>query len=171
MTDAAGAVTTTVYDALHDLPAMVTDALGNPSCYKYDARGRKIAEWGTAIQPACYGYDDMDNMTSLRTFRAEAEVITTDPSERTDGDVTTWAFDSVTGLEISKTYAEGAQVQKSYDAYNRLATETDARGNVKTSRKMAHGTPTAGISPRTSARSSVSSATPAQPTPTLPSGR
>ena len=38
----------------------------------------------------------------------------------------------MTGLEITKAYADGTQVRKSYDAYNRLATETDARGNVKT---------------------------------------
>ncbi|MBR3858395.1 MAG: RHS repeat-associated core domain-containing protein, partial [Bacteroidaceae bacterium] len=132
MTDAANATTTTTYDANHDLPAVVTDAMGNTACYKYDARGRKIAEWGTAIQPACFGYDEMDNMTTLRTFRADNEVITTDPSERTDGDVTTWVFHAVTGLEISKTYADNTTVVKTYDAYNRLATETDARGNVKT---------------------------------------
>ncbi len=132
VTDAANATTTTAYDAVHDQPAVVTDDMGNTSCYKYDARGRKIAEWGTAIQPACFGYDDMDNMTTLRTFRADNEVITTDPSERTDGDVTTWAFNPVTGLEVSKTYADNTTVVKTYDAYNRLATETDARGNVKT---------------------------------------
>ena len=38
----------------------------------------------------------------------------------------------MTGNEISKAYADGTQVRKSYDAYNRLASETDARGNVKT---------------------------------------
>jgi|GEM_PF-181682 len=131
-TDAANAATTTVYDVYHDQPSVITDAMENTSCYKYDLRGRKIAEWGTALQPACFGYDDMDNMTTLRTFRAESEVIATDPSERTDGDVTTWAFNPVTGLEIRKTYADNTTVVKTYDAYNRLATETDARGNVKT---------------------------------------
>lgn len=50
----------------------------------------------------------------------------------TAGDVTTWVFDAKTGLEISKTYADNTSVAKTYDAYNRLATETDARGNVKT---------------------------------------
>ena len=132
VTDAANATTTTTHDTNHNLPAVVTDAMGNTACYKYDARGRKIAEWGTAIQPACFGYDEMDNMTSLRTFRADNEVITTDPSERTDGDVTICAFNAVTGLEISKTYADNTFVVKTYDAYNRLATETDARSNVKT---------------------------------------
>ena len=132
VTDASGAVTTTAYDAAHDLPAVVTDAEGNTACYKYDHRGRKIAEWGTAIQPACFGYDDMGNMTTLRTFRAGTEIISTNPSERTDGDVTMWAFHPATGLELSKTYADGTTVVKTYDAYNRLATETDARGNIKT---------------------------------------
>ncbi|MBR3944470.1 MAG: RHS repeat protein [Akkermansia sp.] len=106
--------------------------MGNTYCYKYDLRGRKIAEWGTALQPACFGYDDMDNMTTLRTFRSGTETISTDPSERTDGDVTTWAFHPATGLELSKTYADDTTLVKTYDAYNRLATETDARGNVKT---------------------------------------
>ncbi|MBR5895011.1 MAG: RHS repeat protein [Akkermansia sp.] len=130
--DAANAVTTTAYDAALDQPSVITDALGNTSCYKYDHRGRKIAEWGTALQPACFSYDDMNNMTTLRTFRADGEVINTDPSERSDYDETAWTFHAATGLEISKTYADNTSVVKTYDAYNRLATETDARGNVKT---------------------------------------
>ena len=130
--DAVNATTTTAYDISHDQPSVVTDALGSTSCYKYDTRGRKIAEWGTALQPACFDYDDMDNMTTLRTFRSGTETISTDPSERTDGDVTTWVFHPATGLELSKTYADGTTLVKTYDAYNRLATETDARGNVKT---------------------------------------
>lgn len=132
VTDAAGAITTTAYDIAHDQPSVVTDAMGNTSCYKYDLRGRKIAEWGTALQPACFGYDDMGNMTTLRTFRTHGEVIITDPSERVDGDVTTWSFDAATGLEQSKTYADNTSVVKTYDVYNRLASETDARGNLKT---------------------------------------
>ena len=132
VTDAANHTTTTVYDTVHDLPAVVTDAEGNTVCYKYDHRGRKIAEWGTALQPACFGYDELNNMTSLRTFRAGSESISTDPSERSDYDETVWAFHPANGLELSKTYADGTQVQKTYDAYNRLATETNARGNVKT---------------------------------------
>ena len=71
-------------------------------------------------------------MTSLRTFRAEAEEIITDPSERQDYDETTWEFHALTGLEVRKTYADNSSVVKTYDAFNRLATETDARGNVKT---------------------------------------
>ncbi|MBQ8900840.1 MAG: RHS repeat protein, partial [Akkermansia sp.] len=132
LTDAAGASTTTIYDIAHNQPSAMTDAMGNTACYKYDLRGRKIAEWGTALQPACFGYDEADNLISLKTFRAGTEIISSDPTERMDGDETTWVFDPATGLELSKTYANNSSVVKTYDAYNRLATETDARGNVKT---------------------------------------
>ena len=132
VTDAIGATTTTVYDISHDQPSVITDAMGNTSCYKYDHRGRKIAEWGTALQPVCFGYDEADNLISLKTFRAGTEIISSDPTERMDGDETTWTFDPAAGLELRKTYADNSSVVKTYDAYNRLATETDARGNVKT---------------------------------------
>ena len=131
-TNAAGYVTTTAYVTTHDEPAMITDAMGNTTCYRYDERGRKIAEWGTSVQPACFGYDDADHLVSLKTFRAGTETISTDPSERPDGDVTTWSFDAATGLELRKTYADNSSVVKTYDAFNRLATETDARDIVKT---------------------------------------
>ncbi|MGN0837255.1 MAG: sugar-binding protein, partial [Akkermansia sp.] len=113
VTDAAGNVTTTAYDIALDQPSVITDAQGNTSCYRYDARGRKVAEWGTALQPVCFGYDDADNMTSLTTFRAGTETISSDPSERTDGDTTHWLYDPATGLELSKTYADNSSVVKS----------------------------------------------------------
>ena len=132
VTDAAGNVTTTAYDPAHDLPATVTDAQGNTSCYRYDVRGRKVAEWGTGIQPVLFGYDDADRMVTLTTFRCPDEVITTDPSEHTEKDVTTWSYHDASGLETAKTYADNSSVVKTYDDYNRVLTETDARGKVKT---------------------------------------
>ncbi len=132
VTDASGAITTTTYDIAHDLPSVVTDAMGNTSCFKYDLRGRKVAEWGTGLQPTCFDYDDADNLISLMTFRAGAEIIRSAPTARTDSDETTWSFDAATGLELRKTYADNSSVVKTYDAFNRLATETDARNNVKT---------------------------------------
>ncbi|MBQ8376945.1 MAG: RHS repeat-associated core domain-containing protein, partial [Akkermansia sp.] len=133
VTDAAGNVTTTVYCDCCDQPASITDAQGNTTCYRYDLRGRKVAEWGTGIQPAVFGYDDAGNMVTLTTFRHPGAVISTDPAEW-EGlvqDTTTWTFDPATGLELSKTYADNTAVVKTYDAHNRLATETNARGRVK----------------------------------------
>ncbi len=129
--DAAGNVTTTAYCTDSDSPATITNAQGKTSCYRYDQRGRKVAEWGTAIQPATFAYDDADRLTALTTFRVNAGDITTDPTERTDGDTTTWTYHTATGLEISKTYADGMGTTKTYDAYNRLATETDGRSITK----------------------------------------
>ena len=106
---------------------LVTDAQGNTSCYRYDERGRKIAEWGSGIQPVCYAYDSADRLISLTTFRAADETISTDPTGRIDGDATTWGYHDASGLETSKTYADGKGVTKTYDAYNRLLTETDGR--------------------------------------------
>ena len=69
VTDASGNVTTTIYCDCCDQPATVTDAQGNTTCYRYDERGRKVAEWGTAVQPATFGYDDAGNMVPLTTYR------------------------------------------------------------------------------------------------------
>ena len=133
VTDAAGNETVTQYDARFDLAAVVTDALGNTTCAGYDARGRKTAEWGTGTQPLLMGYDEADRLVSLTTFRAAQEGdIAENPTGRTDGDTTTWSHDDATGLETRKTYADGTHVDKTWDAFNRLATETNARGIVKT---------------------------------------
>ncbi|MFR2783309.1 MAG: RHS repeat domain-containing protein [Akkermansia muciniphila] len=147
VTDAAGNETVTQYDARFDLAAMVTDALGNTVCARYDARGRKTAEWGTGTQPLLLGYDEADRLVSLTTFRAAQEGdVAEDPTGRANGDVTTWSYDEATGLETRKTYADGTHVDKTWDAFNRLATETNARGIVKTcTYEQARGLP-AGIS-------------------------
>ncbi|MBV4202076.1 hypothetical protein KSY93_12705, partial [Akkermansia muciniphila] len=121
VTDAAGNETVTQYDARFDLAAVVTDALGNTVCAGYDARGRKTAEWGTGTQPLLLGYDEAGRLVSLTTFRAAQEGdIAEDPSDRADGDTTTWSYDEATGLETRKTYADGTHVDKTWDAFNRL---------------------------------------------------
>ncbi|MCO8187876.1 RHS repeat protein, partial [Akkermansia sp. Marseille-P9185] len=132
VTDPAGNVTTTSYLSCCDAVACITDALGGTTYYSYDIRGRKTAEYGTAVQPACFSYDEADRMISLTTFRAGEGDVTSDPSNRTDGDTTTWLHDEATGLELKKTYADGSCVSKTYDELNRLKTLTKARGVVTT---------------------------------------
>ena len=132
VTDAATNTTTTVYSPCCDNPATVTDALGSTTCYGYDVRGRKTAEWGTAIQPALFAYDDADRMTGLTTFRADAGDIVTDPTGRTDGDTTTWQYHDATGLLLKKTYADGTHEDTTYNAFNLKATLTDPRSTVTT---------------------------------------
>ena len=62
VTDSAGNVTTTSYLPCCDNPACITDALVGTPCSTYAIRGRKTAEYGTAIQPACFAYDEADRM-------------------------------------------------------------------------------------------------------------
>lgn len=132
VTDPAGNVTTTSYLPCCDAIACITDVLGGTTCYSYDIRGRKTAEYGTAIQPARFAYDEANRMVSLTTFRVDQENITSDPSDRTDGDTTAWLYDEATGLELNKSYADGSFTIKTYDQFNRLETLTKARGVVTT---------------------------------------
>ena len=129
-TDAQGNITSTAYSPCCDAPACITNALGGATCYSYDIRGRKIAEYGTAVQPSCFAYDESNHMIALTTFRVDEKDITTDPTSRTDGDTTTWLYDTATGLELKKTYADGSCVSKTYDRLNRLETLTKARGII-----------------------------------------
>ena len=68
---------------------------------------------------------------ALMIYQTTGKVISTDPSGL-KGDTTTWEYDLATGLELRKTYADGKGTVKTYDAYNNLATVTDARGVVAT---------------------------------------
>ena len=128
--DAAGYTTRTSYDPASNNPALIIDALGNTTNYAYDVRGRKVAEYGTGVQPAVFAYDDANRMISLTTWRMGQQTITTDPRGLTGGDTTTWTYDDATGLELGITYANDEGTMKTYNAANQLATETSARGMV-----------------------------------------
>ena len=58
---------------------------------------------------------DADNLTKLTTYRATGKVISTDPSGLED-DTTTWEYDLATGLGLRKTYADGKEAIKTYEA-------------------------------------------------------
>lgn len=128
VTDAAGNSTGYMYGRHLDQPTTVTDSLGNTVNYRYDHRGRKVAEWGTAIQPALFDYDSMDHLVSLTTFRAGSETLSGDPGGRTDGDTTIWTYHEASGLEISKSYADGTHVDKTYNVLGLLERLCNARG-------------------------------------------
>lgn len=128
VTDAAGNSTGYMYGRHLDQPTTVTDSLGNTVNYRYDHRGRKVAEWGTAIQPALFDYDSMDHLVSLTTFRAGSETVSCDPEGRADGDTTIWTYHEVSGLEISKSYADGTHVDKTYNVLGLPERLCNARG-------------------------------------------
>lgn len=132
VTDAAGNTVSTSYDVHVDEPCVIIDHLGHTTCYRYDIRGRKAAQWGTGAQPVLFTYDEADRLTEMTAFRVDDQEITTDPAERTDGDVTRWEYHDATGLEVKKTYADGNTITRTYNAFNQLATRTDGRGVVTT---------------------------------------
>ena len=129
VTDAARNITATSYCSCCNNPSAITDAIGNTSHYRYDIRNRKTAEWGSNIQPAGFAYDDADRLIGLTTFREDAGDITTDPTDRGDGDVTTWEYHDATGFEIRKTYADGTAIRREYNALGLLGHLHNARGN------------------------------------------
>ena len=132
ITDPAGNITTTSYHFYSNSPSHIINAQGNTTYYSYDICGRKTAEYGSAVQPVCFTYDENDRLISLTTFRVNEGDISTDPSKRTDGDITTWIYDIRTGLELKKIYSDGSCISRTYDKLNRLETLTKARGIVTT---------------------------------------
>lgn len=131
VTDAAGDSTGYMYGQPLDQPTTVTDSLGNTVNYRYDRRGRKIAEWGTAVHPALFDYDSMDRLVSLTTFRAGSETLSSDPGGRTDGDTTVWTYHETSGLEISKSYADGTHLDKTYNVLGLPERLCNARGTCE----------------------------------------
>lgn len=132
VTDATGNVTTTEYDPRSGNPCVISNALGETVCYAYDKRGHKTAEWGTGIQATSFVYDEADRLISLITYRAENEEITTNPTERTDGDTITWTYHEASGLVTRKTYQDGTHEDSEYNRLNMLIKKTDARGIICT---------------------------------------
>lgn len=130
--NADGSFVVAQYGSHGDDPVRVETGSGLVACYKFDIRGRKVAEYGTAIQPVCYSYNDANLLTSMTTYRSRGESELDDPSDRTDGDTTSWLYHEATGLQIQKNYPDGSVERVSYDGQNRLVESTDARGIVTT---------------------------------------
>ncbi len=131
-TNAAGNATLTGYGACHDLPVAVTDPLGGQTHAAYDLRGRRTAQWGSNTQPLLMEYDDANRVIAMTTFRAAGETIASDPSGRTDGDVTRWQYHAASGLPLAKILPDGSEARTTYDAENRVTTGVNARGIVTT---------------------------------------
>ena len=128
--DAKGSPTTKEYDPLSDNVVRFCDAMGYVTYYRYDAFNRKIAEYGTGIHPACFGYDEDGNQTSVTRFRLKGEIITSDPTDRTDGDTTRQEYAWQEGLLLKKVMPDGSTTTYQYGEQNRLDYQTNARGHV-----------------------------------------
>lgn len=130
VTDGAGNSTATVYDVPTSRPSVITDALGKTTCYKYDDCERISAVYGTGAQPACCEYDEGGNLCRLTTFRVPGGTISSDPTGRTDGDTTAWAYAWQEPLPLGTTYPDNTTVALGYGEMNRLATVTNGRNTT-----------------------------------------
>ncbi|MEG0454706.1 MAG: hypothetical protein RR559_05075, partial [Bacteroides sp.] len=131
-TDGQGNIISIDYDLATGKTSLVTDAVENTYHCIYDIRGRIVVEYGTGIQPTRYSYDEADHLVCLCTFRVSEELITDDPSDRSDGDTTRWEYDPVTGLLLKKIYPDGSSEVYDYDVMNRLELVMNGRSTLMT---------------------------------------
>lgn len=75
-------------------------------------------------------YDARDRIVALHTYRSPGSTLDTVPSSGSD--VTRWNYDSVTGVLLNKTYADGSKTTYTYDNWGRMLTRKHARGVVTT---------------------------------------
>jgi hypothetical protein len=73
--------------------------------YEYDSTtpGQPVLHvWGDVPQPAAYSYDALGRLATLTTFRSGSGFENSSWPSPTGGDVTTWVYDSTTGLLTDK---------------------------------------------------------------------
>lgn len=114
--DAVGNKTWYTYDSVGRQTA-VSNALDQVTITGYDIRGNVTNVTG-ATYPVSYGYDEMNRLVWMKTYRDGTE----------SGDTTQWHYDPATGLLTSKIYADGKGPSYTYTPDGKLATRTWARG-------------------------------------------
>ncbi len=108
----------------------ITDALGQKGYYAYDLLGRQTRTWGETDYPQEYGYNSYGELATLTTWRdatGSIDFTTAMWPSPTGGDVTTWIYQTSTGLLTRKEYADTNGTDYSYDSANRLSVRTWAR--------------------------------------------
>ena len=122
----------TEYDMLNREIAK-TDALDQETETGYDALNRKVSTSGDTY-PLCFGYDSSGRKTTGHTTR--------------DGgvtwDITQWEYDPASGVNVSKTCADGSQIAYAYTDNGNKTRTTWARGawkeNAYNARNLMSGT-------------------------------
>ncbi|WPX40956.1 hypothetical protein QET93_002405 [Akkermansia sp. N21116] len=70
-------------------------------------------QFGSGTQPIRKDYDSNGRMIALTTWRNPGETLTGIPD--TPGDITQWEYDSLSGLPVKKTYADGTSETTVYN--------------------------------------------------------
>lgn len=119
------------YDSITAKIACITNPQGANIQYKYDSKTRLIAQYGSATAPMSYSYDESNRLLNHISYRVKNESIDSDPTSRTDGDVTSYSYHSATGLLLHKTYPDATQESYTYDSLNRPSTHSQSRLNAE----------------------------------------
>lgn len=153
-TDADGNATAYTYYADGEIGAgqakSITNALSQTQYFEYNLLGQQTRQWGDSIYPVEYGYTSYNELSTLITFRdSDGDVDFSNnawPTWDDDDDVgtapvevaashpqaslTTWIYQTSTGLLTRKQYADSEGTDYAYDSANRLNQRTWARGNI-----------------------------------------
>jgi len=103
--------------------------------YEYDSTtpGQPVLHvWGDVPQPAAYSYDALGRLATLTTFRSGSGLENSSWPSPTGGDVTTWVYDSTTGLLTDKIDDAGKTTSYTYTSDGRVKTRTSARSKTST---------------------------------------
>ena len=109
-----------------------TDPNGLTTYSHFDkTNGQLLAKWG-ATYPSRFEYNSFGQMTKLHTLRDSAGTIAIDEyqdflNNATAFDSTTWTYDSATGLQTAKAFADGKGPAYTYTNTGKLLTRTWAR--------------------------------------------
>ena len=153
--DKRGNTTTATYGSSTTLISQVTDAVSNATKFAYDAlgmgrqvsitdsqnqtiytgyttRGEVANQWGSGTYPVAYNYNSYGELHTLTTYRSANPSAwsgstwpTTLPAT---GDVTTWNYDTASGVLLSKVDASNQKQSFTYNNLGQTATATSARG-------------------------------------------
>jgi RHS repeat-associated protein len=126
--DATGATTAYTYVPQGQAGAGLMESTTAPdtgvTTNQYDLLGRVTRTSGARVYPVGYTYNLYGQMETMTTWQDYAGL--------TGAAVTTWGYESATGLLTSKTDAASQAVTYTYDVAGRLTSRTWARGVVTT---------------------------------------
>ncbi|MCG8410407.1 MAG: hypothetical protein MI739_03880 [Bacteroidales bacterium] len=118
--DAAGNRQTFGYSPDTGQKILETNALGKTVRTAYNLRGQITHTWGDATYPVKYTYDSHGRMKTMTTYRVDAPWSAETFPASAAGDVTTWHYDSATGLLVSKEDAKGLSTSYTYTPEGKL---------------------------------------------------
>lgn len=120
---------TSTYDPGTGLLVLKTYSDGSKEQYSHDHRGRVTSQYGTAVHPCRFEYDNHDHLTALVTSRTSGDE---QPLPANGGDTTRWTYCPLTGQLLDKQYPDGSTSQWTYDYKGRPLREQTPGGQTIT---------------------------------------